>query len=44
MSPLTKVLVTNLQTALGFADDIFKKVFKRNFHKQVSAVGFFFQC
>ena len=43
MSSLTKLLVTHLQTALRFSNDVFEKVFKRNFHKQVSAVGFFFQ-
>ena len=33
VSTLTKLLVTHLQTALRFPDDIFEKVFKRNFHK-----------
>ena len=44
MSSLAKFLVTHLQTTLRFSNYIFEKVFKRNFHRQVSAMGFFFQC
>ena len=44
MSSLTEFLVTHLQTTLRFSNDIFEKVFKRNFHKHDSALRFFYQC
>jgi hypothetical protein len=33
MSSAAQLLVTDLQTALRFSNDIFEEVFKRNFHK-----------
>ena len=43
MSLLAEFLVTHPEAALRFSNDIFEKVFQRNFHKHDLALRFFHQ-